>query len=272
MCPTRTLSHSAFQPPDSCNVSRLRVAVSGAVGRVTLSHPRTDNAIDGETARQLTDVLIEFEGDDEVRCVLLNADGPNFCGGADLESLATLLDGGPELFDREAEDLGRLFLSIRGMQKPVIAAVQGKALGVGCGLATACDVVLARDDARLGYTEVRLGLVPAMLIPTLRRTVNEKQAFDLIASGRIVNAPDAERIGLVSRVVPFIVFDDEVERYVLSIAASPSVAMGITKRLFYRVDNLGFRDSIATSVAGNLEARETEDFRTAVLRYVKRAD
>jgi methylglutaconyl-CoA hydratase len=263
--------HWGSRPKATRNVSRLRVAISGAIGRVTLAHPANDNAIDSETARQLTDVLVEFEGDDEVRCVLLNADGPNFCGGADLESLAALLDGGPELFDREAEDLGRVFLTIRGMQKPVIAAVQGKALGLGCGLATACDAVLARDDAKFGYTEVRLGLVPAMLIPTLRRTVNEKHAFDLIASGRIVNAVDAERIGLVSRVVPFIVFDDEVERYVLSIAASPSVAMGITKRLFYRVDNLGFRDGVAESVKSNLEARETEDFRTAVLRYAKRA-
>jgi methylglutaconyl-CoA hydratase len=253
-------------------MSRLRVSISGAVGRVTLAHPANDNAIDGETARQLTDVLIEFEADDEVRAVLLNAEGPNFCGGADLESLAALLDSGAEGFDREARDLGRVFLTIRGMQKPVIAAVQGRALGVGCGLATACDVVLARDDAKFGYTEVRLGLVPAMLIPTLRRSVNEKHAFDLIASGRIISAADAEKIGLVSRVVPFILFDDEVERYVLSIAASPSVAMGITKRLFYRVDNLGFRDSIGESVKGNLEARETEDFRTAVLRYATRAD
>ena len=251
-------------------MSRLRVAIAGAVGRVTLAFADGDNTIDGETARQLTDVLMECEGDDEVRAVLLNADGSNFCIGADLESLAALLDGGAESFDREAQELGRIFLTIRGMQKPVVAAVQGKALGVGCGLATACDLVLARDDARFGYTEVRLGLVPAMLLPTLRRAVGEKQAFDLIASGRIVNATDAERIGLVSRVVSRAHFDDEVERYILSIAASPSVAMGITKRLFYRVDNLGFRDGVAESVKGNLEARETEDFRTAVLRYAKR--
>ena len=253
-------------------MSRLRVAISGGVGRITLAHESNGNAIDGETARQLTDVLMEFEGDDEVRCVLLSADGPNFCEGADLASLAALLDQGAEAFDKEAQELGRIFLTIRGMQKPVIAAVQGKALGVGCGLATACDVVLARDDAKFGYTEVRLGLVPAMLIPTLRRTVSEKHAFDLIASGRIASAADAEHIGLVSRVVPLLRFDDEVERYVLSIAASPSVAMGITKRLFYRLDNLGFRDGIGESVKGNREARETEDFRTAVVRFAKGID
>src|ERR1019366_7493497 len=128
--------------------------------------------------------------------------------------------------------------TIRGMTKPVIAAVQGRALGLGCGLATACDVVLARDDAQFGYPEVRLGLVPAMVMNMLRRSVGEKHAFDLVASARLIGAEESARIGLVSRVLATNGFADEVERYVLGLAANPTASMGLTKRLFYRLDLL----------------------------------
>ena len=250
--------------------ARVRVAIAGAVGRVTLSRPEKKNALDQEAARELVDVLMEFEGDDAVRAVLLTADGDDFCGGADLEALAAMLDASAETHTRDAAALGRVFLTIRGMTKPVVAAVQGRALGGGCGLATACDVVLAREDAQFGYPEVRIGFVPALVMNMLRRSVGEKHAFDLAASSRTIGAEEAERIGLVSRVLPANGFDDEVERYVLGLAAHPTASMGITKRLFYRLDLLSFRDGIAEGVQANVEARQTEDFRTAVLRFTKR--
>ena len=155
------------------------------------------------------------------------------------------------------------------MTKPVIAAVQGRALGGGCGLATACDVVLAREDAQFGYPEVRIGFVPAMVLNMLRRSVGEKHAFDLVASGRVISAAEAERKGLVSRVLPGKGFEAEVERYVLGLAAHPTISMGLTKRLFYHLDLLSFREGIAEGVQANVEARQTEEFRAGVLRFVK---
>lgn len=251
-------------------MARVRVAITGGVGRVTLSRPEKKNALDQEATRELADALMEFEGDDAVRAVLLNADGDDFCGGADIEALAAMLDAPVETHKRDAADLGRVFLTIRGMSKPVVAAVQGRALGGGCGLATACDVVLAREDAKFGYPEVRIGFVPALVMNMLRRSVGEKRAFDLAASGRTIDAAEAERIGLVTRILGETGFADEVERYVLGLAANPSAAMALTKRVFYRLDLLSFRDGIAEGVQANVEARQTDDFRTGVLRFTKK--
>ena len=252
-------------------MARVRVAITGGVGRVTLSRPEKKNALDAEAARELVDALMEFEGDDAVRAVLVAGDGDDFCGGADIEALAALLDASIEAHTRDAAALGRVFLTIRGMSKPVVAAVHGRALGGGCGLATACDVVLAREDAQFGYPEVRIGFVPALVMNLLRRSVGEKRAFDLAASGRTIDAAEAERVGLVTRVLPATGFADEVERYVLGLAANPTTSMALTKRLFYRLELLSFRDGIAEGVEVNVEARQTEDFRAGILRFTQKA-
>ncbi|MGH7654657.1 MAG: enoyl-CoA hydratase/isomerase family protein [Gemmatimonadaceae bacterium] len=249
--------------------ARIRIDTAGAVGRITLARPEKRNALDAQCVRELVDALMEFEGDDAVRAVLLRADGVDFCAGADLDALAALLDANQEAHRRDAADLGRVFLTMRGMQKPIIAAVQGRALAGGCGLATACDVVLARDDSRFGYPEVRIGFMPAMVMNMLRRSVGEKHAFDLVASGRTIGAVEAERIGLVSRVLAAAAFEAEVERYVLGLASHPVSSMGLTKRLFYRLDLLSFRDGIAEGVSANVEARQTEAFRTGIRSHMR---
>jgi methylglutaconyl-CoA hydratase len=249
--------------------ARIRVDIAGAVGRVNLARPEKRNALDAQCVHELVDAMMEFEGDDAVRAVLLCADGDDFCTGLDLDALAETLDASPAGHDAGASDLGRVFLTIRGMQKPVVAAVQGRALAAGCGLATACDVLLAREDAQFGYPEVRAGFIPAITMTILRRSVGEKHAFDLVASGRLIGATEAERIGLVSRVVPPARFADEVERYVLGLASHPTSSMGLTKRLFYRLDLLSFREGIAEGVAANVEARQSEAFRTGVHSHTR---
>ena len=252
--------------------ARIRVDIAGAVGRVSLARPEKRNALDSQCVHELVDALMEFEGDDAVRAVLLKADGDDFCGGIDLDALATMIDAPVEAHQRDAADLGRVFTTMRGMQKPIVAAVQGSAIAGGCGLATACDVVLARDDAKFGYPEVRIGFIPAMVMNMLRRSVGEKHAFDLVASGRTINAQEAERIGLVSRVLPAAAFDAEVERYVLGLASSPMSSMGLTKRLFYRLDLLSFKDGIAEGIEANVEARQTEAFRTGILSHTRASE
>jgi methylglutaconyl-CoA hydratase len=252
--------------------ARIRVDIAGAVGRVSLARPEKRNALDSQCVHELVDALMEFEGDDAVRAVLLKADGDDFCGGVDLDALAEMIDAPVEAHLRDATDLGRVFTTMRGMQKPIVAAVQGSAIAGGCGLATACDVVLARDDAKFGYPEVRIGFIPAMVMNMLRRSVGEKHAFDLVASGRTINAQEAERIGLVSRVLAAAAFDAEVERYVLGLASSPMSSMGLTKRLFYRLDLLSFKDGIAEGITSNVEARQTDAFRTGILSHTRSSD
>lgn len=234
---------------------RLTVGIWGGIGRATLARPELQNPLDVQTAVELRHALEEFEADNDVRAVLIAGQGDHFSGAmVDLEE------------DNDAEDawtLGRVFLAIRQMSKPVVAAVQGKALAGGAGLATACDMVLAREDAIFGYPEVRLGSVPALVMTMLRRSVGEKHAFDLVASGRMVGAAEAERIGLVSRVLSTAAFTSEVERIVLGLASHSSSGMAITKKLFYALDGLAFRDAIDAGVRTDAEAHAQQKLRGA---------
>ena len=249
---------------------RVRLEVSGAVGRITLARPEKKNALDEQAANELSAALEQLGADDSVRVVLLAADGEDFCAGADLEALERSLDAGPEAHLRDAEALGKVFQTIRDLGRPVVAAVQGRALAGGAGLATACDIVVAREDATFGYPEVRVGFVPAMVMTMLRRATGEKRAFELVATGRLIGAREALEIGLVSRVAARAEFDAAVEELVTQLAKAPPQPLKLTKRLFYSLDTRAFDAGLALGARVNVEARATEEFRNGVRAFVAR--
>jgi methylglutaconyl-CoA hydratase len=251
-------------------VNRIRLLRDGAIGRIVLARAEKKNALDRAMADDLFAALAQFEADAAVRVIHLGADGDDFCVGADLEALERSIDAGSEAHRRDAEALGRVFLAIRALMKPVVCVVRGRALAGGAGLATACDVVLAHEDAEIGYPEVRVGFVPAMVMTMLRRAVGEKHAADLVLTGRIISAEEAERIGLVSRVVPAATFDEDINATLEQISRAPTTALALTKWLFYKLDSLSFEDGIAAGVVTNVEARATEDFKAGVRRFTER--
>ncbi len=207
--------------------------------------------------------------DAAVRVLLIDAEGADFCAGADLEALAAMLDAGPDAQRRDADLLGELFVMLRGLPKPVVAAVRGRAIAGGAGLATACDIVLAHEESRFGYPEVRVGFVPAMVMTMLRRTVGEKPAFELVATGRQVDAREALALGLVSRVFPAAAFEADVEKFVAALAATSANALRLTKKLFYSLDTRGFEAGISLGAQTNVESRATPDFREGVMRFAR---
>lgn len=249
-------------------MNRIRFAAADGVARITLARPEKKNALDREAANELGEALARCASDATVRAVLLDADGPDFCAGADLAALSTLVGAGPQAQHDDAMALGSVFVAMRELPKPVVAAVRGRALAGGAGLATACDIVIAEDDARFGYPEVRVGFVPAMVMTMLRRSVGEKQAFDLVATGRVLSAREALDLGLVSRVVQTGTLDAEAHELVRALAASPPGALGFTKRLFYDLDGPSFRDGIALGAKVNVEARATDEFKDGVRRFL----
>lgn len=251
-------------------MNRIRVEREGAVGRITLARPEKKNALDEQAALELDEALREFGGDHDVRVVLLTAQGDDFCAGADLAALEAMVDAAPEIHRRDAQALGRVFLSIRALPKPVVAAVRGRALAGGAGLASACDLVLAHEQAQFGYPEVRVGFVPAMVMTMLRRSVGEKRAFELVATGRLISAREALDLGLVSRVLAGADFDTQVDEVVQQLARSAPNALRLTKQLFYALDRAGFHEGIALGVEANVEARSTDDFREGVRRFVRK--
>jgi methylglutaconyl-CoA hydratase len=251
-------------------VTRVRLFRDGAVGRVVLARPEKKNALDRQAADELFAALAQLEGDASIRAIHLAAEGDDFCAGADLQALERTLDAGSDVHRQDAEALGRVFLAIRALMKPVVCSVRGRALAGGAGLATACDILLAHEDAEFGYPEVRVGFVPAMVMTMLRRAVGEKHAADLVLTGRIINAEEAERIGLVSRVVPAATYDDEVDATLQQVSRAPTTALALTKWLFYKLDSLSFDDGIAAGVVTNVEARSTDDFKKGVRRFTER--
>jgi methylglutaconyl-CoA hydratase len=249
-------------------VTRVRVSVEGAIGRLTLARPEKKNALDRAMAEALLAGLETLGRDATVRVVVLDADGPDFCAGADLEALEQMIDAPPEVHRDDALALGRVFLTMRALAKPMVAVVRGRALAGGAGLATACDVVLAHQDASFGYPEVRVGFVPAMVMTMLRRCVGEKHAAELVLSGRVIGAADAERLGIASRVFARDTFDAEVAASLFAFATAAPDAVGRTKRLFYAQDGMSFSEGIAAGAEENVAARGTEQFREGVRAFL----
>jgi methylglutaconyl-CoA hydratase len=250
-------------------MSRIRLLRDGAVGRIILARPERKNALDRQMADDLFAALAQFETDPACRVIHLGAEGEDFSVGADLEEWERAMETGTgDSHRQDAEAFGRVLLAIRALMKPVVCTVRGRALGDGAGLATACDLVLAHEGAELGYPEVRIGFVPALVMTMLRRSVGEKHAADLVLTGRIVSADEAERIGLVSRVVPAATFDDDINATLEQISRSPATALALTKWLLYKLDALSFEDGIAAGVVTNVEARATEDFKVGLRKFM----
>ena len=251
-------------------MSRIRVSRAEGVGRITLARPEKKNALDRQMADDIVGALESLASDADTRVVLIDAEGDDFCAGADLDALESLIGADREAQLEDARALGRVFTSIRQLHLPVVAAVRGRALAGGAGLATACDIVLAHADATFAYPEVRIGFVPAMVMTILRRIVPERQAFDLAITGRSVSALEAERLGLVSRVLPDEMFAARVDEICQSIARSPGEAVRRTKKLFYELEGRPFDSGIAHGAQANADARMTEEFKSGVQRFLQR--
>jgi methylglutaconyl-CoA hydratase len=165
---------------------------------------------------------------------------------------------------------GEIFLRMRRLPKPIVALVRGRALAGGCGLATGCDIALAAESAQFGYPEVQRGFVPAIVLTLLKRTVGEKVAFDLAATGRVLSASEAAALGLVSRVYEDSDFEEQGSDVLRALAASSASALAFTKQQFYALDGLGFEDSIQLGADVNAVSRTTPDFRAALQAFLKK--
>jgi methylglutaconyl-CoA hydratase len=252
------------------NLTRLVYDEHEGVAIVGLNRPRKRNALDAATVHELGGVFTASEGSDRVRVILLRGEGPDFCAGADLsemEKLAATTDPLENL--RHAGELGGLLIRMRRLRMPIVAAVHGHALAGGAGLATACDLVVAAEDAVFGYPEVRLGFVAAMVMALLRRAVGEKRAFELVSTGEPISADRAVAIGLANRVFPVDGFRESALDFAVELARRPASALELNKRLLYGMDGASFEESIARGAEINTLARLTEETRAGVRRFLE---
>lgn len=248
----------------------LYAAVDGVV-TVTLNRPSKRNALDGGTVRELGEALLQAAQDDGARVIVLRGAGPDFCAGADLAELEEIASGvGPMDNLAAAHALGDLLAAMRRHPLPIVAAVHGHAIAGGAGLATACDLVLAREDAIFGYPEVQLGFVPAMVMAPLRRAVGEKVAFELVTRGERISAEQGRRLGVVNRIFAADTFDDDVATFVDAYRMLSASAVRLIKRLLYGMDGLSYEEAIARGAEVNVLARMTEDTRQGVRRFLEK--
>jgi len=248
----------------------LQFETTGHLSTITLNRPEKRNAIDEGMIAELRDALDRVVGAMEARVVLLTAEGPDFCSGMDLQMMAETMNAGADEFLKAAERLAALYKAIRCHPKPVVAAVRGRALGGGCGIAMASDVVLAAESAKFGFPEVSIGFVPAIVMALLRRSVGEKQAFELLTSGEAISARRACELGMITRVLPDSEFEAGVAAYVSALAAKSATAVGLTKKLLYAIDGMSFEAALKAGAETNAVARMTEDAKRGFEHFAKR--
>ncbi|MDT7806877.1 MAG: hypothetical protein QOJ70_690 [Acidobacteriota bacterium] len=252
------------------NDSPVLYAVEGAVALVTLNRPEKRNALNDELVHGLKESLHDADERESVRAVVITGAGADFCSGADLSALRKISGGSVTDNLEDAQSLMELYALIRRVRVPVVAAVRGRALAGGCGLATACDIVLASASARFGYPEVKIGFVPAMVMAILRRNVSEKRAFELITRGAEISSAEAERIGLINHVFDDADFETKVEHYVADFERVSRSAVLLTKRLLYHTDGMTFDAALKAGADTNTIARMTEDCRAGIARFLSK--
>ena len=225
----------------------------GAVRILTMNRPEKRNALNSELTRALFDALRAADADEAVGAVVLTGAGPGFCAGADLAEFKGLKD--PAAADERAELTMNLHLVFSRISKPIVTAVNGAAMGGGAGLAIAGDLAVMAEGAKLGYPEVRHGIVAAIVMANLVRQVGRKAAFELVALGEPIDAARALDLGLVNRVFPAQSLLAESLKLAESLAAVSRPAMTETKRLFYEVAELGLEVALTRGRETNRRMR-----------------
>ena len=247
----------------------IQLAVSGGLGIITLDRPEKRNAISYELIEDLLQALGELSNS-SARVVILTGAGKAFCSGMDLENLKALAGRTPQQNLEDSETMARLFRSLYDFPKPTIAAVNGAAIAGGCGLATLCDFTLAVPEAKFGYTEVRIGFVPAIVSTFLLRQIGEKHARDLLLTGRIIAADEAYRMGLINEIVPPEKLMERARELAAQLMENSPASLTSTKRLLSDNARQELDKQIQSAVRENAAIRATHDFREGIASFLEK--
>ncbi len=247
----------------------ILVVDEDGVRRITLNRPERRNAMTPEMQGELIAAMEEAAASD-CRVVVFAGAGEGFCAGLDLSALQGMNDKSAAEHTADAERIARLFRTLYELPKPTVAVVQGAAIAGGTGLATMCDFTLAAPGAKFGYTEVRIGFVPAVVSAFLVLQVGEKQARDLLLTARLFTSEQAMRMGLVNEVVEAERLEARTLELVEVLKANSPEAQAATKRLLAAQNKAWLDAAIAAALAANAEARTTHDFSEGVAAFWRR--
>lgn len=245
--------------------------VKERIGVITLNRPEKRNALSPELIAELKQALDKANGDAVVKAVILKANGEAFCAGADLAYLQQLQKNSREENVIDSNLLKDLFLKIYTLPKIVIAQVQGHALAGGCGLATVCDWVFAVPEAKFGYTEVKIGFIPALVSVFILRKIGEGRARELLLGGELISADKAFEMGLINRVVRAEKLEQEVFEFASKLVTTNSAdSMAFTKKLISEVPGRSLDDALNLAANLNAQARDTEDCKRGIAAFLNK--
>lgn len=240
------------------------------IGVIILNRPDKRNALNSIVIDELKAAFHDFAGDSEVKVIILRASGTVFSAGADLQYLQQLQKNSYQENVEDSKRLKELFLLIYNLKKVVIAQVQGHAIAGGCGLMTVCDYAFAVPEAKFGYTEVKIGFIPAIVMVFLLRKISEARAKELLLSGQLIAADRAYEIGLLSKVVPADNLSAFTEGFATDLANSNSASsMGQTKQLISDVQGLDLENALNMACETNAWVRESEDCQRGIAAFLQ---
>jgi methylglutaconyl-CoA hydratase len=247
----------------------IQLAYDARVATITLNRPDKRNAISFELINDLQRALDEIAKSDALVVILTGA-GRAFCSGLDLDNLKALLGRSPEQNLQDSQTMVRLFRALYEFPKVTIAAVNGAAIAGGTGLALLCDFTLAVPEAKFGYTEVRIGFVPAIVSTFLLRQVGEKQARDLLLTGRLFGADEAARMGLINEIVPPENLMTRARELAALLMENSPASLRATKQLLTDHPRAELDAQLDAAVRENAAIRSTADFREGISSFLEK--
>ena len=258
------------QAGDAASYTTLRYEKDGAIATITLDRPDKRNAISSTMIEELLEVLNAADGDAAVRVLILTGAGRAFCSGMDLETLQTIAGQTTEQNLADSRQMARMFHRLYAFPKPLITAVNGAAVAGGCGIATFSDITLAVPEAKFGYTEVRIGFIPALVSVLVRRQMGEKRARELLLTGQIIDAAEALRLGMVTEIVAAENLLQRAHEVAAKFLEASPTSLRRTKRLLLQYNEKEVTQEIEMATQENAAIRATDDFREGLASFLEK--
>jgi methylglutaconyl-CoA hydratase len=252
-------------------MGHVKYAVENRIGYITLNRPEKRNALNHEFVTELKQAFINAEADRNVKVIVLKAEGESFCAGADLEYLQSLQKYTFEENLQDSTHLMELFRIVYNLKKIVIAQVQGHALAGGCGLVSVCDFSFSIHEANYGYTESRIGFVPAIVMVFLIRKIGEAKAKELLLTGNAIKAKDAKHLGIINWIVEENELESSVKEFAEKLCANNSeMSMQLTKQMIANVQSMPLEEALKYACLKNAEARNSDDCKKGIDAFLKK--
>lgn len=244
--------------------------VENGTAEIVLNRPEKMNSLDEQLIADLNRLMNDLGQNSEVRVIVISGAQGNFCSGLNLNYLQKISEYDILQNKEDSQKFKDMLLSIYKCSRPVIAKVNGYCLAGGCGIASACDFIIADESAKFGYTEVKIGFIPAIVMLFLLKRVSETQAKDLLLTARIINSDEALRMGLINQYVPSVDLDNAVLDLCEMLKKNSSSSLKLTKEMFSNISGMSFEEALEYACDLNAITRMTPDCKEGIAKYLNR--